>query len=330
MRQVSRKAAIRPASCFFLFCFASILGFAFSPTAIAQERANLASSGCVPSDLNALIVSGGPTVHVGEAPEGFGRKGSAARPTDFEGFESSESDIQKGKQAYKIFLTEARQGNPAAMVNLAVASLAGWDAKPNAGAALYWLHAAADQGYGAAFYDLGILYFKGCGVSRDAAEAFHYFDLGARAGYSAAQVNLGYFYDHGLGVAQDAAAAAQWYRKAAELGNAQAQYNLGDLYLHGEGVPKDEPAAFAWYQKAALQGHTGARIMAGSMLAAGRGTSKDLAGAYFWVFAGVLQGDARGVPLLRTLEGQLPAAEIEEAKERARLLVAGAETAKNR
>jgi TPR repeat protein len=79
-----------------------------------------------------------------------------------------------------------------------------------------------------------------------------------------------------------------------------------------------------------LQGHSGGRIMIGTMLAAGRGTSKDLAGAYFWIFTAVLQGDDRGTATLRALERQLTAPEIEEAKERGRLLVAGVASAKNR
>jgi TPR repeat protein len=65
------------------------------------------------------------------------------------------------------------------------------------------------------------------------------------------------------------------------------------------------------------------------MLAAGRGTSKDLAGAYYWIFAAALQGDTRGAVLLRTLDHQLTAEEIEEAKARAQLLLAGLEAAKN-
>lgn len=330
MSQVSNIAGVLPASRAVLF-LTLILGLAFARPARGQERPE-PQTVCVPSDLNALIVPEGNTIHVSELKEGLDRTVRA-----FSGASETESDAlanrsgaKQRKAVYDVFSIEARQGNPAAMTNLAVSSLAGWGGKPNAGAALYWLHAAADRGYGAAFYDLGILYFRGCGVTRDMGEAFRFFELGAKSGYAPAQVNLGYFYDHGLGIAQDRGAAAQWYQRAAESGETQAQYNLGDLYLQGEGVPRDEQRAFEWYQKAALQGHAGARIMAGSMLAAGRGTSKDLAGAYLWIFAAVLQGDGRGIPLLRTLERQLAGAEIEEAKERARLLVAGVEAAKNR
>ena len=329
MRQVSKNTDVRKVSGLFLSLLGVLLGLAISQPVRAQGKA-ASQSLCVPSDLSALVVPEGETVHVSELKEGLDRKGRELRSASSSDASQNPSGGQQRKEAYEVFSKEAHQGNPAAMTNLAVSSLAGWGGKSNAGAALFWLHAAADRGFGAAFYDLGILYFKGCGVRQDMAEAFRFFELGAKSGYAAAQVNLGYFYDHGLGVTPDRAAAARWYLLAAESGEALAQYNLADLYLQGESVPKDETTAFGWYQKAALRGHTGARIMVGSMLAAGRGTSKDLAGAYFWLFAAVLQGDDRGVPLLRDLERQLPGAEIEEAKARAQLLLEGLQASKNR
>jgi len=296
-----------------------------APQARAQEKADTGSAPCVPADLDFSITQEGRTVRVTPAPEESARKGSTHSPSarTSSDVSPSRSEVEQKKAAFKIFLKLARRGNPGAMVNLGVASLAGWGTETNAGAGLYWLHAAADTGYGPALYDLGILYFKGCGVPKDMAEAFHFFDLGVRAGYAAAQVNLGYFYDHGLGVRQDHAAGAFWYRKAAERGVAQAQYNLGDLYVHGEGVPRDERAALAWFQKAALQGHATAQIMTGSMLAAGRGTSKDLTEAYLWIFAATLQGDDRGAKTLRALERQLTSEQIEQAKALARSFSSG-------
>lgn len=329
MRRVSRKGG-NFASGLLRGLLAIVLGlFAMSQAARGQGTAESERPACVPSDLTALIVPEGSVVRVEEVRE-FGKHGSPVDKTLSSGADFSSIDVWRKAGAYKIFSKEARQGNPAAMVNLAVASLAGWNTKPNAGAALYWLHTASDRGFAPAFYDLGVLYFKGCGVRQDLAEALRFFRLGADAAYAPAQVNVGYFYDHGLGVEQDHAAAARWYLLAAESGEAQAQYNLADLYLHGEGVSKDEQKAFGWYEKAALQGHSGARIMAGSMLAAGRGTSKDLAGAYLWIYAAVLQGDDRGTATLRALELQLTGAAIQEAKERVRLLVNGVEAAKNR
>lgn len=316
MRQISSKASDSAAGLFRGLFVVVLILFVISPAVHAQVKADPAPSACVPSDLNALIVPEGRTVHVNEVRE-FGKQGSAAYKTLSSSRASGSFDARGKEEAYKTFLKEARQGNPPAMVNLAVSSLAGWGTQTNAGAALYWLNAAANRGYAPAFYDLGILYFKGCGVREDIAEAFRFFRLGADSGYAPAQVNLGYFYDHGLGVPQDHSAAASWYLRAAEAGEAQAQYNLADLYLYGEGVPKDEAAAFGWFQKAAFEGHAGAQIMVGSMLAAGRGTPKELSAAYLWIFAATLQGDDRGAPTLRTLESQLTRAEIEEAKVRA-------------
>jgi len=311
---VSRCSAV-------LFVVLAVL-FGFSRAVCAQGRVDLAAPSCVPADLGALVVSEGKTVRVSEVKEDGGGKGRAWDGTASRSVFSRPVDGQEAKAAYKVFSKEARQGNPGAMVNLAVSSLAGLGTQPNAGAALYWLNEAGAHGYGPALYDLGILYFKGCGVRQDAAQAFHFFEMGAQAGSAAAQVNLAYFYDRGFGVKQDREAAALWYRRAAESGEAQAQYNLADLYLQGEGVPKDEAAAFAWFQKAALQGHAKAQIMMGSMLAAGRGTDRDPAGAYFWLFAASLQGDDSGKPTLRALEQELVIAQIEEAKLRARSFLA--------
>ena len=325
MRQGSSKAS----SALFLSLFAMVFASLITSQPLrAQGKPGPSLPTCIPSDLNDLIVPEGNTVQVHENKEEYRGKESAAILAAPSGHALSYPDMQQRKGAYKILSKEARRGNLAAMVNLAVASLAGWGAHANAGAALYWLHAAADHGYARAYYNLGILFFKGCGVRQDLAEAFHFFELGAHAGYTPAQMNLGYFYDRGLVVTQDHGAAASWYRQAAESSEAQAQYNLADLYLRGEGVPLDESMAFEWFQKAALQGHAGAQVMAGSMLADGRGAPKDLAAACFWLFAAKLQGDDRVAATLQVLEKQLTLQEIEQAKARAQLLVGRPETAK--
>lgn len=309
---------LRISSCGFL----AVLAFWCFPNRVrAQEKVGSTPSACAPFDLASLIVQEGNSVRVSPVPERNGDQTHAQDASAFTGPLQVIIAERPAREAYKIFEREARRGRPAAMVNLAVASLAGWGTPPNAGAALYWLNAAADRGYGPGFYNLGIIYFKGCGVRQDYAEAFRFFEKGAQAGDAAAEVNLGYLYDHGLGVAQDHGAAAHWYLQAAETGDAQAQYNLGDLYLHGEGVSQDDAAAFAWFQKAAAQGHPGARIMLGSMYAAGRGTAKDLTAAYLWLSAAALQGDTRGNVLLLSLERQLTPAQLAQAKLNAQSLV---------
>jgi TPR repeat protein len=315
MRLFSHHARVPASRLFFAFSSVLLVLSVLPRPVRAQQKTASAPPVCVPADVAALIVSEGHSVRVNPVKEESGRQGSRSSAMAL----GTSADFGL-KEANNIFLKEARQGNPAAQVNLAIASLAGWGTQPNAGVALYWLHAAADRGYVPAFYDLGILYFNGCGVRRDFGEAFGFFEKGALGGDTAAEVNLGYFYDHGIGVPLDHAAAASWYRKAAESGEPQAQYNLADLYLHGEGVPFDEATAFAWFQKAAQQGHTGARIMLGSMLAAGRGAPKDLFAAYRWISAAALQGDTRGNATLLALERQLNPAQLKQAKTEAQSL----------
>ena len=119
--------------------------------------------------------------------------------------------------------------------------------------------------------------------------------------------------------------AVNWYRKAADSGNALAENNLADLYLRGEGVPQDDATAFRLFQQAAAQGQTSARIKLGYMYSAGRGTAKDPVTAYSWITAAANAGDGRGRDLMKSLESQLSAGQIAQAKENAQKLNAEAE-----
>jgi TPR repeat protein len=235
------------------------------------------------------------------------RTGRAANPL-------SDLRSRESVEAYRAFEASARHGDVAARVNLAIAALAGWDGRPNAGAALYWLNEAARQGYSLAYFDLGILYQTGCAVRQDYAEAARYFALGAAVGHAPSQMNLGYLYDQGLGVTRDRTQAAGWYRKAAEAGLAQAQFNLADLYARGEGAQRDESAAFVWFEKAAQQGHATAQLMLAAMYEQGRGTVKDLPTAYAWLTVASQRGDARAQQRLTALAAQLNPAQIALAR----------------
>ncbi len=254
----------------------------------AQDAGNAKASACVSPAMAQLLAREGNSIRVsaGNAPaatqagEHDNEKGIAAA--------QAPESLRTLQRARDWFEKGARRGYAPAQVNLAVATLAGWGAPPNAASALYWLREAAHQGYALAYYDLGVLYMKGCGVRQDYAEAFRFFEQGANADNSAAQMNLGYLYDQGLGVAQDRVAAAVWYRKAAEAGVVQAQFNLADLYARGEGVSRSNSLAFAWFQVAAQQ------------------------------------GDNRAKEMLRALAPHLNAAELAEAQALSRLLVSSA------
>jgi TPR repeat protein len=289
------------------------------PMARAQAGAQ-AGDACVAGSMTSLISRQVNSVKVsGDAQAASQAAGVRENEKGIVAAQAAETK-RTLQEARRWFEKGAHKGYPPAEVNLAILSLAGWGAAPNAGAALYWLKEAARQDYALAYFDLGILYMRGCGVRQDYREAFSLFQRGADAGDPAAQMNLGYLYDQGFGVTQDRGKAASWYRTAAESGLAQAQYDLADLYARGEGVNRDEHAAFEWFQKAAAQGHSGARVMVGFFYAEGRGTGKDLRAAYMWLSAAALQGDQRGKALLTNLSNQLPVEQLEDSTKRAQTL----------
>ena len=97
----------------------------------------------------------------------------------------------------------------------------------------------AEQGNAGAQYNLGSLYSNGKGVPQDYKEAVKWYRLSVKQGNAFAQVKLGYFYTVGQGVPQDKKEAVRLYRLSAEQGDATAQFNLGNQYANGTGVLQD-------------------------------------------------------------------------------------------
>jgi uncharacterized protein len=85
----------------------------------------------------------------------------------------------------------------------------------------------AKEGNADAQTKLGDLYYKGQGVPQDYKEALKWYRLSAEQGYAEAQVELGLMYADGQGVSQDYKEAVTWYRLAAEQGYSKAQLHLG-------------------------------------------------------------------------------------------------------
>ena len=79
-----------------------------------------------------------------------------------------------------------------------------------------WLD-EAKAGDPEAQYYVGQIYEKGLGLEPDYATAAQWYGKAAQQGYSSAQLSLGYLYETGLGVGQDPAQALDWYRKASGL-----------------------------------------------------------------------------------------------------------------
>lgn len=120
-------------------------------------------------------------------------------------------DGDKSGQALATLQRYADQGDPSAMVRLAVVLRQENGSVPkNHAQSMQWLHKAANEGSGAAF------------------------------------VQLGHVFEQGVGEQRDLAHAAEWYAKAARQGHGAGLYALGMLHAgNSAGLPKDAVRAHA-------------------------------------------------------------------------------------
>ncbi len=118
----------------------------------------------------------------------------------------------------------------------------------------------------------------------------------------------------------DAVRAAKLLERVATLGNRRAQYQLGLLYARGDGVAKNLPEARALLRRAALQGHPKAQFYLGQMYAFGDGGEKNNILATMWFWLATTLGDRYARDSLRVMTGKISAADLAEAKRRAKAL----------
>ncbi len=133
------------------------------------------------------------------------------RETELAAAQKQAGDGDKSGQALATLQRYADQGDPSAMVRLAVLLRQGNREVPkNHEQSMQWLRKAANEGSGAAF------------------------------------VQLGHVFERGIGEPQDPAHAANWYAKAARQGHGAGLYALGMLYAGNPGgLQKDAVRAHA-------------------------------------------------------------------------------------
>jgi localization factor PodJL len=148
----------------------------------------------------------------------------------------------------------ARNGDPAAFIELGTRYLEGKGAPRDPKAAALWFERAADFGSAPAQYRLGALYREGRGVERNARMALKYFQTASDAGNARAMHNTAVLLAEGVNGSPDYAGASEWFKKASEFGIRDSQYNLAILYARGLGVSQDLLASYAWFAAAAANG----------------------------------------------------------------------------
>jgi TIR domain/Sel1 repeat len=178
----------------------------------------------------------------------------------------SQLDSNTKKQAFALFETGAKLGDPGSMKNLGRFYAYGHGVPQDYAKAREWYEKAAAETaidvsdyHAQAMYSLGVLYHNGSGVPQDYAKAREWYEKAAAKGDAYAMANLGVLYHNGSGVPQDYAKAREWYEKAAAKDHAQAMGNLGVLFHNGSGVAQDYAKAREWYEKAAAKGNEDAK-----------------------------------------------------------------------
>jgi TPR repeat protein len=121
----------------------------------------------------------------------------------------------------------------------------------------------------------------------------------------------------------DYSKSAKLFRLLAEQGNPDAQINLGMMYFRGQGVPQDYLEAVKWYRLASKQGNAFAQLDLGMMYENGQGVLQDNTQAYKWLTIADANSPAGELKQMvashqHTIEKQLTAEQIAEAKELAR------------
>ncbi|HCO42695.1 MAG TPA: hypothetical protein DCZ11_01630 [Gammaproteobacteria bacterium] len=86
------------------------------------------------------------------------------------------------KRAFGHWETQARAGNPAAMVEVALMLTTGLGIQRDDKAAVEWLRKASDLGHPDAWAELGELYIEGAGVPRDLKQGKALLEKAAAAG----------------------------------------------------------------------------------------------------------------------------------------------------
>lgn len=207
-------------------------------------------------------------------------------------YHNGEGVKEDGKEAFRLTLSAAQEGDSQAQNNLGAMYFAGTGTARDPKQAALWWKRGADKGDEKAKRNLQRMrgtQLSGAKKHRTLAKARHgkspmeqtakaeefkpvsdhgsesvkdealrWCRTAAEQGDARAQCRLGLLYEQGKGVKRDPAEAATWYRKAAEQGDARAQNNLAALHLKGEGVDKDRDAALTWLRLAAAQGHAAA------------------------------------------------------------------------
>jgi hypothetical protein len=183
----------------------------------------------------------------------------------------------------------------------------------------------ADKGDTEAMRALADMRIHGRGGPRDTEQGLGLLRRATAAGSAAAAEDLANLYVLGApGVPQNPAEGFRWMAESARLGNVAAMLNLGSMYLHHPNGALHNPAeGYAWLMRAASVDDPAAQEMLSGLLAegamAGARTiiAPDPVVADMWLRLAARSQFHDNASLRLQVEGNLTAAQLDEAKKRA-------------
>lgn len=240
-------------------------------------------------------------------------------------------------EAERWLTQAARQGDPGAMFNLAVAYTGANGFQRNDGQAFAWMKAAADQELPRAVFGLGQLHEEGRGTEIDVrAAALLYRDAyelgdergGLRLGILTGQGALADLVPPHLSVPwalaaamADDAGAQSWLEQQAEDGLRGAQAAFGVWLLDTDG-----PAAQAaqWFEKAAEKGDPTAQHRLGLLYMTGHGVDLDYEVAHKWLNIAATNGVSAAAETRAIIGDLMTPEQVAAAQAQARAFFANA------
>jgi localization factor PodJL len=140
----------------------------------------------------------------------------------------------------------------------------------------------------------------------------------AGRGLVMAEYRLAKLYEKGEGVPRDMAAARSWTEKAAIGGNVKAMHDLAVFYAEGDAGPQSYAAAVEWFRQASDLGLVDSQYNLAVLYEQGLGLTQDRSEAAFWFEVAGRAGDQDGARRARAMLSDIPAAQAEQIKRRAR------------
>lgn len=158
--------------------------------------------------------------------------------------------------ASELFEKSSNQGNPHAMLSLAVMYRDGLGVPRNLQRCFDLSKAAHEKGIEQADLGLAICYEFGFGTEKDIDKAVALYESAVKRNEGEAFFRLGEIFKFGVGRESNLKKAFEYYTQAAELQFPSSWMRCGECYEYGLGVDRDINQAVTWYLKALDNGNT--------------------------------------------------------------------------